>query len=53
MQQPARQNLQSIYRLGGGRMDPFARYPVEMDHRARQLIDHGMFLSSNPPMQKY
>lgn len=39
-QQPARQNLQSIYRLGGGRMDPFVKYPIDMNHRARQLIDH-------------
>jgi hypothetical protein len=41
MQHTVRQNLQSIYRLGGGRMDPFVKYPVEMDHRARVLIDHG------------
>jgi hypothetical protein len=40
-QHTVRQNLQSIYRLGGGRMDPFVKYPVEMDHRARVLIDHG------------
>ena len=53
MQQPTRQNLPSIYRLGGGRMDPFVRYPVEMDHRARQLIDHGIFLSSDSPVHKY
>lgn len=44
MQHTACQNLQSIYRLGGGRMDPFAKYPVEMDHRAKMLVDHG-----NPP----
>jgi len=53
MQPPVRQNLQAIYRLGGGRMDPFVKYPIEMNHRARQLIDHGMFLSSNPRLQKY
>ena len=41
LQQTGRQNLQSIYRLGGGRMDPFVKYPVEMDYRAKLLIDHG------------
>jgi hypothetical protein len=49
MQHTTRQNLQSIYRLGGGRMDPFVKYPVEMDHRAKMLVDHGNLACNHTP----
>jgi hypothetical protein len=26
-------------RLGAGRFDPFARFPIELNHRARELVD--------------
>ncbi|KAE9373391.1 hypothetical protein N431DRAFT_337270 [Stipitochalara longipes BDJ] len=28
-----------IDRLGAGRFDPFARFPIELNHRARELVD--------------
>jgi hypothetical protein len=40
-QSPTPDNFPSIDRLWTGRMDPFVRYPVKMDHRLLQLMDHG------------
>jgi hypothetical protein len=31
----------SVERLWTGRMDPFLRYPIKMDKRSQQLMDHG------------
>lgn len=28
----------AIDRLGGGRLDPFGRYPIELDDKARALV---------------
>lgn len=33
-------HLPPIQRLWAGRYDPFARYPIEMNFRAHELIDH-------------
>jgi hypothetical protein len=33
--------LPPIERIWTGRMDPFIRYPIKMDHRSLQLMDHG------------
>jgi hypothetical protein len=40
-QSPTADNFPFIDRLWTGRMDPFIRYPVEMDRRLLQLMDHG------------
>jgi hypothetical protein len=32
-----------IERLWTGRMDPFVRYPIKMNRRTLQLMDHGMY----------
>jgi len=31
--------LGSMARLGAGRFDPFARFPIELNHRERELVD--------------
>lgn len=33
-----------IERFGGGRSNPFAQYPIEMNFRAHELIDHSQSL---------
>lgn len=48
--QPQSQELMQatpqIERVWTGRLDPFYRYPIEMDHRSFQLLDH---CRSTPP----
>jgi hypothetical protein len=37
------EQLPPIERLWAGRHDPFARYPIEMNFRAHELIDHSQY----------
>lgn len=40
--------ISSIERVWTGRMDPFINYPIEMDRRSLELIDHGKANLSMP-----
>lgn len=38
------QSPSNIDRLGSGRIDPFVRYPIELDDNARALLANGNYL---------
>ena len=35
----AQRRLAITDRLGAGRFDPFVKFPIELNHRARELVD--------------